>query len=407
MAIDFLEASPPKRKRKAPVDLKSVRARLLAIEAQLNDTFVERQEAIRVILLGTLSAQNYLLVGPPGTAKTSVIDCFTMHIDGLRFKCLMGRFTQPDDVFGGPDIAAFKQSKRATATDGMFTECYFPILDELLKASDGCTNSLLGVLGPEREFERKRTKVVCTGAATNWPEVETLSPNAEAFYDRMLLRCSVNAVDRTDKAKRRALYRAALAVETYSPVEMVTPQEMIAAATDVRKVVISDAVIDMLDDLIGRLLTPRNGKGASAIETTDRRATQLQRILQVQAWLGGRHEVRIEDFDILRHGLWAKRRDLETVNITLANLDAALVQEIDKLANEGRAAYRQLQAQGFGAAKVNDVTSKIRSIAAEVKQRMEQPVFTTKGRDQVKQIMAALRADFEELDQRATKSAGK
>ena len=93
--------SKPKRTRKAPVDIPATRGRLLAIETQLNDTFVQRSEAIRVILLGVLSGANYMFIGDPGTAKTSVIDRFTMHVDtSQRFKILMGKFTQPDDVFG-------------------------------------------------------------------------------------------------------------------------------------------------------------------------------------------------------------------------------------------------------------------------------------------------------------------
>ncbi len=191
------ETTAAKRAKKIKAD--KARTSLLAIEQQLNGTFVQRTEAIRVILLGVLSGNNYMFIGDPGTAKTSVIDLFTKHVEAKRFKTLMGKFTQPDDVFGSLDIQAFKAGKRQVVTEDMFTDTPFPILDETLKSSDGCMNSLLGVLGPEREFQGERTKVVSCGGATNWPEVDGLSPHVEALYDRFLLRCNVVAVDRSIK----------------------------------------------------------------------------------------------------------------------------------------------------------------------------------------------------------------
>ena len=397
--------------KQTPLDLDDVRERLHAIEDQLTTTFVQRNEFVRVILLAVLAEQNYMAIGDPGTAKTSVIDCFTKHIgNAKRFKVLMGKFTQPDDVFGSLDIDAFKKGRREVVTENMLTDCPLPILDETLKASDGCMNSLLGVLGPEREFRGKRTIVICAGGATNWPEVDGLSKHVEALHDRFLMRCVVVPVDRSNKELRRKLYRAAKAVKKYTPTTTVTVDEIRGVASHIDdNIVISDAVIDMLDGLVGRLMAPTSrGRNAAPtdVDVSDRRATQLQRILQVNAWLEGRDEVTIEDFEVLKHGLWSKRKDIEAVKATLDSIDAEAVQEIVKMADTGRAAYRQLQSQGFGVAKVNEVTNQIRKIAVEVQARLAEPVFTKKGRKDIKKAMAALRADFVDLDKAAQKAAG-
>lgn len=390
-------------KTKPPVvDLDDVRTRLHAVETQLNSTFVQRTEAIRVILLGVLSANNYMFIGDPGTAKTSVIDRFTMHVDtDKRFKILMGKFTQPDDVFGSLDIVAFKKGKRQVVTEDMFTDTPFPILDETLKASDGCMNSLLGVLGPEREFQKVRTSVIAAGGATNWPEVDQLSKHVEALYDRFLLRCHVTSVDRGDKVLRRKLYRARSAVENYKPSVTVTVPELVAAHESVLEVEVSDQVIDMLDGIVGRMMS-----GQNSVEVSDRRSTQLQVVMQANAWLEGRDQVGIEDFEVLKHGLWSKRKDLETVRATLDTIDNAAVNEIVKMADAGRGAYRNLQNAGFGVAKVNEVTEQIKKIAYEVQQRLKQPVYTKQGRAKIKKAMAALRSDFEDLNARAQQNAG-
>ncbi len=396
---------PPPAKRSKKIDPVNVRASLLAIEKQLNGTFVQRTEAIRVILLGVLSGNNYMFIGDPGTAKTSVIDLFTKHVEAKRFKTLMGKFTQPDDVFGSLDIKAFKAGKRRVVTDDMFTDCPFPILDETLKSSDGCMNSLLGVLGPEREFQGIRTKVVSCGGATNWPEVDGLSPHVEALYDRFLLRCNVVAVDRSNKDLRRKLYRAASGVRSYKPKTKVSVADIEAANREVLDVEITDQVIDMLDGIVGRIM---GGSGGSAsVIVSDRRSTQLQTVLQANAWLEGRDYVSIEDFEVLKHGLWSRRGDIETIKAVLETIDNVAVSEIIDMAQAGRVAYRDLQQSGFGVANVNKVTEQIMAIAFEVQTRLKQPIFTKGGRARIKKAMAALRADFEDLNTKANANAGK
>lgn len=388
-----------------------VRKDLRAIEKQLTSTFVQREHAVRVILLGVLARQNYMLIGEPGTAKTSVIDCFVRHVNvSTRFKILMGKFTQPEHVVGVLDINAFKAGQYKTVTAGMMTEAELPILDETLKTSDGCMNSLLGILGPEREFQGNRTSIIATGGATNWPEVEALSKHVEALYDRFLLRCAVVPVDRTNKAIRRSLYRAAGLVAAYAPTVTVSLQDLDEASFEVAGVEISDEVLDMLDAMIGRLVSPVKGSDGkmrpSDLMVSDRRATQLQMVLRANAWLEGRAEVSIEDFDVLRHGLWSKRRDIETVAATLDTLDQQTVQDLVRKIDLGRGAFRTLAQGGFGAAKVNEVTEQIKKIAYEVKAALEKPVFTVKGRASVRVAMKALRDDFEQLNERAKKITG-
>lgn len=49
------------------------RANLSQISAELNHSFYERQTEIRGLLVGLIASENVLLLGPPGTAKTSTL----------------------------------------------------------------------------------------------------------------------------------------------------------------------------------------------------------------------------------------------------------------------------------------------------------------------------------------------
>lgn len=411
VAADLLDPSTRDMVDDSSVQVETVRANLLAVEQQICDTFVQRDEAVRVILLGVLSDSNFMLVGPPGTAKTSVIDSFVRHLDTpRRFKLLMGKFTQPEHVTGVLDISAFKQGRYEVVTDGMLTEATLPILDEVLKASDGCMNSLLGVLGPEREFQGERTRNLCVGAATNWPEVEGRSTHIEALFDRFLLRCVVTEVDRKDKELRRELYRARSKVSRYTPNVTITEADLIAARAAVADVEISDEVLDALDELIGKLVAPTTSAGKtipSDIQVSDRRASQLQEVLRANAWLEGRDAVEIEDFEVLRHGLWNRHKHVSVVNAALENLDLARVQDLCRQIEVGRRAYQALKASNFPPTQQNKVCEELKAIARTVKAAMAAPVFTAKGRTQVKAAMDELYRDYQDIIARAEKSTTK
>lgn len=392
-----------RKKRRSPTTPEATRDKLLSIEKQLNETFIRRADAIRVMLISVCAQVNYLFIGDPGTAKSAVIDTFTQHVSGgNRWKIQMGRFTQPEDVFGPLDIAAYKEGRREVVTDGMMPTCPFPVLDEVLKASDGCINTLLEIL-QERTFKGAPTEVVCAGAATNWPEVDQMSKHIEALYDRFVLRVNVTCVPRDNKSERRALYRAATALREYTPRDTVTVEELRRVHDEVLKVHIDDHVIDMVDSIVTRLATAKKDQH---VYVSDRRATALQVVLQANAWLEGREQVSVEDMDVLRFGMWTKRADMENVISTLETVDASAVQEILDMVDSGRGAYRTLQSQGFGAAQATQVMDEIHRIVVEVMERVKKPVFTKGGRSKIKKSMAGLRRDFEDLVQRVGQHRG-
>ena len=51
-------------------------ARMRALEEELNDKFVERRRPIRGLILSTLAGECAVFLGPPGTAKTMLVEKF-------------------------------------------------------------------------------------------------------------------------------------------------------------------------------------------------------------------------------------------------------------------------------------------------------------------------------------------
>jgi len=378
-------------------DPATTRGKLHRVMGQLNETFVNRADAVRVIVLAWLAQSHYLFVGDPGTGKTALVKCAFSHVEEARFfDALMGAFTPPDELFGPIDIKAFQQGQWARCTAGRLPEAEFAFLDEGFKANDGVLNTLLRQMN-ERTFEGRLTPLLSCGMATNWPEIEARSPNVAAFYDRILLRCIVEDV-RTEE-DTVALLAAIGRVGAYVPATRITLAELRAAAREVEVVEVPVGIRRLLHSVRNRLAGVVDGK--KRIDVSARRLGQLQRVLQASAWLAGRDAVAVDDFDALRFGLWNDRRDVERVDAVLATIDQEAVKALVELIDSGRQEYEKLARTGFGAARVNDVATRIKEIVVEVRNRLDDPTYTERGRADVANAMAALKVNFQELNRRA------
>lgn len=155
---------------------------------------VEREALAEMIALSAVAGEHVLVIGPPGTAKSEAVRRIARAVDANIFEYLLGRFTEPSEIFGPIDLRRLKEGKVETETSGMLPEADFAFLDEVFKGSTAILNTLLGILN-ERVFRRGHSVVkcplrVCVGASNALPEDESLA----AFSDRFLVRVFVDPV---------------------------------------------------------------------------------------------------------------------------------------------------------------------------------------------------------------------
>jgi MoxR-like ATPase len=200
------------------------------------------------------------------------------RLGGRYFEYLIGRFTEPTEIFGPINLRKLKEGVVETEIAGMLPEADVAFVDEIFLGSTAILNTLLAILN-ERTFRRGHTNIscplrVCVGASNRLPEDEQLA----AFADRFLVRIFVEPIG--DSGLEDLLS---------SGWSLARPSPDLATSSMDHIDVLTKAALDM--DLIA--VRPAIAHGvrllrAAGIELTDRRIVRVQRLVAGAAALAGR-----------------------------------------------------------------------------------------------------------------------
>ncbi|HEX7666451.1 MAG TPA: AAA family ATPase, partial [Polyangiaceae bacterium] len=124
--------------------------RLAQIAKQLEASFLGKDEVIRLLLISVLAGEHAVLIGPPGTAKSALIRTFSKLLSARYFEYLLTRFTEPNEIFGPVDIAAFREGRYERRVEGMLPQAEVVFLDEVFKSNSAILNALLTLLNERR-----------------------------------------------------------------------------------------------------------------------------------------------------------------------------------------------------------------------------------------------------------------
>src|ERR1700741_2185519 len=134
--------------------------RLAKLGGGLESRFLGKEEVIRLLLVATIAAEHAVLIGPPGTAKSALIRTFARMLNAHYFEYLLTRFTEPNEIFGPVDIAAFREGRYERRTEGMLPRAEIVFLDEVFKSNSAILNALLTLLN-ERRYTSGGRSVRC------------------------------------------------------------------------------------------------------------------------------------------------------------------------------------------------------------------------------------------------------
>lgn len=310
---------------------RNVRLKARAFATRLADVkseLADRDEAVDLVALAAMCRENALLIGPPGTAKTYLIERFRQLLDVRGFTYLLTRFTEPAELFGPMDFRAFQEGKYKISAAGMLPEAEIAFLDEIFQGSSAILNSLLTLIN-ERRYSNggevvEASLVTLFGSSNDIPD----DPLLAAFSDRFLLRYRLayvpdDAIEdmlnlgwlsecRRTRASANGSANAASAAEppvTFPLTDLMLLQQAIA-----------DIDLRPIRGTFTHILQSFRAEG---ISFSDRRAVKAQKTFAAAAVLAGRARAQASDLAPLIY-LWTSPEDEPAIRRIVADHDVPI-----------------------------------------------------------------------------------
>jgi MoxR-like ATPase len=264
---------------------------------EMGEALIEREQEIDLILTGLVARENVLLVGPPGCAKSLLLDSLMGWMKGRKFSILLNRFTTPEELLGPISVAGLKSDVYRRVTVGKLPEAELAFIDECMKGSSAILNTLLKILN-ERTYEvgdGTTVKVplkLAVAASNEWPSPET-GKELAALFDRFALRKSVRPIV-TASGRQRLLWGADHAPKLTTSI---TSAEVDDAHQQATALPWTDEAKQALEAVIREL-------GKEGVQPGDRRQFKAVGVARAFAWLDGAGGVEPEHLEVLQHVLW-------------------------------------------------------------------------------------------------------
>ena len=324
-------ADPAERLRQTRLRARTFARRL----EEIAEDFVGRNEVVRVLGLATLCREHVLLIGPPGTAKTLLVDRYRRMLDVQYFSYLLTRFTEPAELFGPMDVQLFRQSSTFRInTAGMLPEAHLAFLDEVFQGSSAILNTLLTLIN-ERRFhngpEAREVPLLTLIGSTNDPPDD---PVLVGFSDRFLLRTRLDYVgpDQITKVLAVGWDHERHQATIDAPNEPLDANEVRFGLEELRALQREVTRIDLepvREDLAQIISVLRNREG---VVLSDRRAVKAQKLIAAAALLDARQVAERIDLGVLAY-LWTRNNDEETIRRVLAEHDLPVGAELHQQRN--------------------------------------------------------------------------
>jgi MoxR-like ATPase len=274
-------------------------ARLGLLAQSLERSFLGKDEVIRLLLIAIVAGEHAVLIGPPGTAKSALLRMLARLLDAKYFEYLLTRFTEPNEIFGPVDLAAFREGRYERRTEGMLPTAELVFLDEVFKSNSAILNALLTLLNERRYTSGGRVMksplLSAFGASNEVPTDETLG----AVFDRFLLRIRS---DNLDAYHFQDLLERGLEHEVRGLLD--AEVKPLASAKEIAALHKSfGPKMQFRDDFFAAYKGLVFQIRAEGVSLSDRRVVKLLKLFAASAFLDGRPTADASDFFVLKH-IW-------------------------------------------------------------------------------------------------------
>jgi MoxR-like ATPase len=345
-------------------EITPLQEKFAATRKELADALIERDNEVDLVLTALVSQEHVLLVGPPGCAKSLLLDSLMAWMSGRRFSILLTKFTTPEELLGPISVSGLKSDVYRRVTTGKLPEADLAFVDEELKGSSAILNTLLKILN-ERTYEVgdgtsiKVPLKLCVAASNEWPSPET-GKELAALFDRFVLRKSVRPI-LTAAGRQRLLWHRD---HTPSLSTSVTPAEVDQAHREARKLPWADEAKEATEAIVREL-------AKEGVQPGDRRQFKAVGVAQAYAWLCGCDRVEPEHLEVYASVLWDDPIEQpEKVAQAVARIANPTGMKVNQLLLEAEqilaaADVRQLAQAATATAKLQEIEKRLASLKAD------------------------------------------
>lgn len=294
---------------------------------QLNQNLFEREEAIKLALLATLSGESIFFLGPPGVAKSLISrrmkDIFK---NGSSFEYLMNRFSTPDEIFGPIAISKLKnEDKYERKVQSYLPTADVVFLDEIWKAGASIQNALLTVIN-EKKYRNgaQEIDIPLKGLISASNELPAKGEGLEALWDRFIIRYIVENITNEDNFNA-FLKKSTIDISSTIDEDLkFSTEEYNQCQYEIDTINIPDEVLRVIS-FIRYSIAEYNAKeeNKAKIYISDRRWKKIVQFLKTAAFLNDRKEINLGDCFLIAYTLWDEVEQIdfikEAVTVAIKN----------------------------------------------------------------------------------------
>ncbi len=326
--------------------------------ANISNSFAERDNVIKGVVIAALAREHVLLLGPPGTAKSELTRSLSdlLFGEGEFFSVLATKFSTLEDFYGPVSIPEMKAGRFVRVTDGKAWDKKSVFVDEIFKASTSILNTLLKGMQERKADNGGEVDIpleTLFGASNEYPESDALA----ALYDRFQLKFWVDYISNPD-----SLLKVLVAGGAQKNNVRLSSDELEELRADVDAVPFGESEARTL-------LIVKAAVEAEGFCPSDRTWIKATRIVKATAVLAGRDRVRAEDFRILADVLWTEHKDREKLAATIGNAVDPYGARGEAILDGIRLAMRELPEMNLlksGQLKKTEMVTRVSSIMGRV-----------------------------------------
>jgi MoxR-like ATPase len=269
------------------IDLNSltVRDKIHILRKQLNRECLEREHHIDALLALYICKNHGILLGPPGTGKTYLIELLCNALGGKFWSILASPTTKPDEFFGPVSIKALKENEDYKRnTKNRLPEAEVAYIDEIFKADMDLLNSTLKMINERVYYNPNAQSVPLRSVMASSNEVPD---NGNAFMDRFIWKTWIGYIREKDNFMDLSRRK----INGHKP--KVTIQ---LASWDIEQAE-TEAMAIALEPMLPILYDLREKLRVKGFEISDRKWFQIYDFFRAFAWVQNKDAV---DLDVIQ-----------------------------------------------------------------------------------------------------------